>query len=72
VDHPANAIRDLITEKNGFICSLSPQDLADTIHTALMKHTGMKAACIASAALFDWERIVSDVETYYQSVIDTR
>jgi glycosyltransferase involved in cell wall biosynthesis len=70
-DHPANAIRDLITEKNGFICSLSPKDLADTILRALRHHTGMKNACIASAALYDWERIASDVETYYQSVIDT-
>jgi glycosyltransferase involved in cell wall biosynthesis len=72
VDHPANAIRDLITEKNGFICSLSPQDLADTILIALLHHTDMETACIESAADFDWERIVSDVETYYQSVIDTR
>jgi glycosyltransferase involved in cell wall biosynthesis len=72
VDHPANAIRDLITEKNGFLCSLSPKDLADTIRTALMQHTEMKAACIASAAVFDWERIASDVEMYYLSVIDTR
>jgi len=72
VDHPANAIRDLITEKNGFICSLSPKDLADTILLALRCHTDMKNACIASAALFDWERIASDVETYYLSVINTR
>jgi glycosyltransferase involved in cell wall biosynthesis len=72
VDHPANAIRDLITEKNGFICSLSPQDLADTILRALRRHADMKNECIASAALFDWERIASDIETYYQSVIDTR
>jgi glycosyltransferase involved in cell wall biosynthesis len=72
VDHPANAIRDLITEKNGFLCSLSPKDLADTIHTALMQHIEMKAACIASAAVFDWEKITSDVEMYYRSVIDTR
>lgn len=72
VDHPANAIRDLITEKNGFICSLSPKDLADTILRALLHHTDMKNACIASAAVFDWERIASDIETYYQSVIDTR
>ncbi|HUT39366.1 MAG TPA: glycosyltransferase family 4 protein, partial [Methanoregula sp.] len=71
-EHPANAIRDLITEKNGFICSLSPKDLADTILNALRRHTDMKNSCIASAALFDWERIASDVEMYYQSVIDTR
>ncbi len=31
VNHPANAIRDLITEKNGFTCSLSEKDLAETI-----------------------------------------
>jgi len=72
VDHPANAIRDLITEKNGFICSLSAKDLADTILRALLRHADMKNACIASAAAFDWERIASDIETYYQSVIDTR
>ena len=35
VDHPANAIRDLITEKNGFLCSLSAQDLAEKIGLAL-------------------------------------
>jgi glycosyltransferase involved in cell wall biosynthesis len=72
VDHPANAIRDLITEKNGFTCSLSPKDLAGTILRALRLHTRMKHACIESAELFDWERIASDVETYYLSVIDTR
>jgi glycosyltransferase involved in cell wall biosynthesis len=70
VDHPANAIRDLITEKNGFLCSLSPKDLADTILFALRHYAEMKNACIASAALFDWERITSDVETYYRSVIE--
>ena len=72
VNHPANAITDLITEKNGFICSLSSKDLADTILRALRHHTEMKNACIASAALFDWERIASDIEIYYQSVIDTQ
>ena len=71
VDNPANAIRDLIMEKNGFICSLSAKDLADTTLRALRHHTTMKNACIASAAAFDWERIASDIEIYYQSVIDT-
>jgi hypothetical protein len=31
----------------------------------------MKTACIASAETFDWDRIASDLEIYYQSVIDT-
>ena len=72
IDHPANAIRDLITEKNGFLCSLSPNDLADTILRALCQHTDMKDACIASAAPYDREQITSDVERYYQSVIDSQ
>jgi L-malate glycosyltransferase len=69
IDHRANAIRDLITEKNGFLCSLSPNDLAETILRALNNHAGMKDGCIASAVPYDWEQITSDVEEYYQSVI---
>jgi len=32
----------------------------------------MKNACIATAEAFDWDRITSDIETYYQSVIDAQ
>jgi glycosyltransferase involved in cell wall biosynthesis len=69
-DHPANAIRDLITEKNGFTCSLSEKDLADTILLALQCHADMKNDCIASTAAFDWEKITSDIEKYYRSVTE--
>jgi len=71
VDHPANAIGDLITENNGFLCSLSAKDLADKISQALQHHLIMRDACIVSAESFDWDRITSDVECYYQSVIET-
>jgi glycosyltransferase involved in cell wall biosynthesis len=70
VDHPANAIRDLITEYNGFLCSLSAQDLAGKISLALQHHIVMRDACIVSAESFDWNRITSDIESYYQSVIE--
>ena len=72
VNHPSNAIRDLITEKNGFTCSLSEKDLAETILLALQRHTDMKNDCIASASAFDWEKITSDIERYYLSVIKAR
>jgi len=72
VDHPANAIRDLINEKNGFTCSLSEKDLAETIRRAIQRHAGMKNDCIASASAYDWEKITSHVEKYYLSVIETR
>jgi glycosyltransferase involved in cell wall biosynthesis len=69
VDHPANAIRDLITENNGFLCPLTAEDLAKTICLALRHHKEMRNACTKSAESFDWENITSDVESYYQSVI---
>jgi glycosyltransferase involved in cell wall biosynthesis len=72
VDHPANAIRDLITEKNGFTCSLSEKDLAGTILRALQHYAKMKNDCIESASAFDWERITSDIERYYELVIERR
>ncbi|MFA4848782.1 MAG: glycosyltransferase family 4 protein [Methanoregula sp.] len=71
VDHPANAIRDLITEQNGRMCTLSAEDLADKISEILTQYKEMKTACITSAENYEWDCIASDLETYYQSVIDT-
>jgi len=70
VDHPANAIWVLITEKTGFACTLSATDLADKIPAALGHHAEMKEACIAAAASFDWDCIAADLEDYYRDVIE--
>jgi glycosyltransferase involved in cell wall biosynthesis len=70
VDHPANAVRDLITENNGYLCSLSAQDLADKISQALQHYAVMRDACRLSAESFDWDSITSEIESYYQSVIE--
>ena len=72
VDHLANAIRDLITENNGFLCPLSAEDLAKTMCLALRLHKEMRNVCTKSAESYDWENITSDVESYYQSVIDIK
>jgi glycosyltransferase involved in cell wall biosynthesis len=69
INHPANAISDLINENNGFLCSLSAEDLADTISLALKRNKEMRNACILSAESYDWEHITSDIEAFYQSVI---
>jgi glycosyltransferase involved in cell wall biosynthesis len=69
IDHPANAIRDLIDGNNGFLCSLSAEDLANTILLALRYHKEMRNYCIRSAESFDWEHITSDIEAFYQMVI---
>jgi len=68
IDHPANAIRDLIHGNNGFLCSLSAEDLADTIRLALQRHKEMRDSCILSAQAFDWDHITVDIEEFYQTV----
>lgn len=69
INHPANAIRDLITEQNGFLCDLSAEDLANKIRLALQTCSTMSDACSGSAASYDWDRIALDAGNYYQSVI---
>ncbi len=71
IDHTANAIRDLITGQNGRLCTLSAEDLADTISEVMAQYREMKPACIASAESFDWDRITSELETYYRFAIDS-
>ena len=72
IDHPSNAIRDLITESNGFLCPLSAEDLAATIFLGLKHHREMKNACVESAGLFEWDRITKDIESYYSSAISIK
>ncbi len=67
VDHPRNAIRELITEGTGFLCGLSEQELAAAIRAALARYPEMRTACIASADQFDWDRIVDRLEDCYTS-----
>jgi len=68
VDHPENAIGELITGATGFRSSLSVDDLSDTIRDALSRYPVMKPACMASAEAYDWDGIVDRVEDYFNSL----
>jgi glycosyltransferase involved in cell wall biosynthesis len=69
VNDPANAIRDLIKPGTGFLCALDEQDLAEKIKTALEMGADMKEACQKSAEFFEWDRIVTEIEKLYSSLI---
>ena len=69
VNHPDNAICDLITPENGFLSTLVADDLAAKIRLALDRYPAMKDACTASAADYTWDRILPSMERYYQSRI---
>ncbi|HPD76749.1 MAG TPA: glycosyltransferase family 4 protein [Methanoregulaceae archaeon] len=69
VDHPKNAIRNLVTEKTGFLCALSVEDLSMAMKNALLRHEAMREDCIAASRMFEWDRITLLCEEYYRSVI---
>jgi glycosyltransferase involved in cell wall biosynthesis len=69
IDHKANAICDLITNDNGFLCSFSADDLASKILMGLSHYAEMRNACILSADSSDWNQITADIESYFLSVI---
>ncbi|MDD1687133.1 glycosyltransferase family 4 protein [Methanoregula sp.] len=69
VDHPENAICDLVTEKTGFLSSLSPDSLAACIKKALVSGIIIRPACIAASKSFDWDAVAVRAEQYYMTVI---
>jgi len=64
-DHPDNAICELITGKTGFLSSQTPCDLAGKMSLALQQYREMGSACRISAAEYDWDRIIPELEHYY-------
>jgi glycosyltransferase involved in cell wall biosynthesis len=69
VDHPDNAIGELITEETGFLSSLSIEGLCTTIEVALCRYPSMKKDCMVSAEAYDWDSIVDRVEQFYMSLM---
>lgn len=69
VDHPDNAISELITEETGFFSSLSIEGLSSTIEVALCRYPSMKTDCMVSAEAYNWDRIVDRVEQFYMSLM---
>jgi L-malate glycosyltransferase len=67
VNHPDNAISELITEKTGFLSLQTADDLAGKMRLALQQYPEMSSACRISAAEYDWDRIVPELEHYYQT-----
>jgi len=68
VDYKDNAARDLIEEgKNGFICKLNEEEIANRIIRTL--EYGLeeknKRFCIDSAKKYDWVKVVDKIEELY-------
>lgn len=68
VDHPQNATMDLVSADTGMIAACSAKDIALKVQETLSSAGQNKEKCRISAAAYDWERIVSLTERYYEHV----
>lgn len=68
--HPQNAACELVVDgKNGFLCELSEEDMAQKIMTALVRREDMSQSCIDHAREYDWNKMVDMIEGVYQSAL---
>lgn len=71
VDHPQNAVKDLISDGCGLAARLDPDDLAEAIRIALQHAHRIGEKGREKASAYDWEKIVDMIEETYQSTIHT-
>lgn len=69
VDAPKNAVKELVTDKTGIISGPTPEAFAEAILLCLKRKDSMIEECKIRSQLYDWEKIVSDVEGYYSGII---
>ena len=70
VNHKMNAVCDLITNKNGFICELSEEDIAEKVLLAMDDMNDWKKSCLGFARRYDWNKVASMVEQVYKAKRD--
>jgi hypothetical protein len=54
---------------NGFICKLSPEDIAEKILLGIEMKEVMREKCIEKARNYDWAKIVDSVELLYEGLL---
>jgi len=64
VNHGRNAVCDFINGKNGFICELSAENIAEKILIGLEIGNAMRRKCVENAMRYDWDIIVGIVESF--------
>jgi len=69
VSHHQNSARDLVRDGlNGFVCDLSPEDMARKILSALDPGCDWAARCREAASAYDWDSIVDSLEQVYRTM----
>lgn len=71
INHWRNAAADLVRiNYNGFLCTLSEEDLCEKILLVLEdKYSAMDELCIKSSQNYDWNKITNLLEEFYEKLI---
>lgn len=69
VHEPNNAAQYLITKgENGYISSLSENDLSQNMEQALKNSNKVSTKCKKSASQYNWDRITKELNTFYEKI----
>lgn len=68
VNHPRNAVRELVTPATGCVADPDPASLAAAICSCLSRSSAYHDGCIQAAGAYDWDGVVRDLERYYEDV----
>lgn len=66
IDHPQNAVLELLDDETGAVCDPTPSALAAGIERVRASATAR--TCRAAAEPYDWDRIAEQAETVYREV----
>jgi L-malate glycosyltransferase len=63
-----NAVKELISATTGIVCAVNPEAFAEALIEALERRNLMTMDCKNIAQQYDWERIVVEIENYYENI----
>ena len=63
-----NAIKDLVNDTTGIISEVNAEAFAVAILACLKRRDLMTGNCMKAAQIYDWERIVQEIEEYYVAI----
>ena len=69
VNHGRNAACDFINGKNGFICEISAENIAEKILIGLEIGNAMRRKCVENAINYDWSKIADLTESFYRCLV---
>jgi L-malate glycosyltransferase len=70
VDSEKNAVKEMVVDKTGIICNVTPEAFAESVMQCLKVKGTMEKDCIRFARDHDWDMVAGKLEAYYSGIIE--